>query len=84
MLGLAAQGWGGHMGYGWGWMMMLFWVVVLAAVLWFIWMMTRRGGAGSGWGARTDDAESVLRQRYARGEIDDATYRRMLEELRRR
>lgn len=83
MLILAAQGWGGHMGWGggWGWMMMLFWVVVLVAVLWFVWAMTRRGGGLSG---RPDDAESVLRDRYARGEIDEAAYRRMLEELRKR
>lgn len=87
MFTLAAQAWcpwcGGHMGWGGGLIMMLFWLVVLAAILWIVWTMARRGGLGSGPARREDGAEALLRERYARGEIDEATYRRMLDELRR-
>jgi len=87
MFMLAAQGWcpwcGGHMGRGGGLIMMLFWLVVLAVILWIVWTMARRGGPGSGPAGREDGAEALLRERYARGELDEATYRRMLDELRR-
>lgn len=83
MFMLALQGWcpwcEGHMGWGGGWMMWA-WLVVLLAVLWGAWTMLRRG---SGTGRAGDGAEALLRERYARGEIDEATYRRMLDELRR-
>ncbi len=62
-------------------MMMLVWLVALAVLLWIAWMMMqRRGGIG---GPPEDRAEAQLRERFARGEIDEATYRRMLDELRR-
>jgi putative membrane protein len=71
------------MGGGGGWFMMFFWLVVLVAFLWIAWAIARRGGFGSAPAAREDRAEALLRERYARGEIDEATYRRMLDELRR-
>lgn len=74
---------GGHMGWGGGWLMMLFWPILLAAIIWIAWMLARRGGLRSGPTAGQDRAEALLRERYARGEIDEATYRRMLEGLRR-
>lgn len=83
-----AQGWcpwcGDHMSGG-GWGMMFGWtliLVVLILVVWAIadgrWPGRREGGGRSG----EDRAESVLRERYARGEIDEEEYRRKLVELR--
>jgi putative membrane protein len=74
---------GSHMS-GWGWPMMMFsFLILLVLVIAAAWALIQRGGF-SGWTeGRGDSAEGILRQRYARGEIDDETYRRMLEELRR-
>ena len=75
----------------WGWGMMLFttlfWLAVIALVVWLIVRVTRGGGitgrgGGNDRGAEgTDRAEETLRERYARGEIDRETYERMLEDL---
>lgn len=72
----------GHM-WGGGWGMWLFWLVVLAVVLWAVWTFARRGSARGPFGNDSDTAERLLRERYARGEIDEATFRRMMDELRR-
>lgn len=71
---------GDHMGWGMGWMW-IFWLIVLVAVVAVVWKMGRRGGTRSP--AGENRAEATLRERYARGEIDEPTYRRMLDELRR-
>lgn len=67
-------------------MMFLFWLVVIGVVAWLLATLVRRE-SGDGPRARSEDrgdrAESVLRERYARGEIDEGTYKRMLDELRR-
>ena len=61
--------------------MMLFWLLVLAGIVWLVY----RAGAGGrgGWPAPPrQSAEEILGMRYARGEIDEETYQRMLAELR--
>lgn len=77
------QGWcpwcGSHMGWWGGWGMMLGWLIVLLAVVGVVWLLVRRMPGSSG-----GRAEEALRERYARGELDEETYRRMLAELRRR
>lgn len=71
-----------HMGWwGAGWMMLV-WLLLLVAVVVVVWALVRRSG-GAGQPEGEDRAEAVLRERYARGEIDEATYRRMLDEIRR-
>lgn len=66
---------------GWGWAAMLlmgvFWIAVIVAVVWSIARLVR--GRGGGVGRST--AEDILRERYARGEIDEQTYHRMRSEL---
>lgn len=73
-------------GPGWGWGMMifvwLFWIALIALVVWLVWRMAVRGGTGVS-AEREDRAEALLRERYARGEIDRESFGRMLEDLRR-
>lgn len=77
------QGWcpwcGDHMGRGMGGMW-IFLLLVLIVVVGAVWMGSRRRGGPPG-PAGEDRAEAVLRERYARGEIDEPTYRRMLDDL---
>ena len=84
---LQGTGWcpwcGNHM-TGWGWfMMMFFWLIILVLVVFAVWSFSQRGGWGALGGPKEDRAETLLRERYARGEIDEENYHRMLEELRR-
>jgi len=81
----ALQGcpWCGHMGWG-GWVAtLLIWILVIALIVALILVFTRRPRGDDG-AHRQDRAEDELRERYARGEIDEDTYRRRLDELRSR
>lgn len=70
---------------GWGCSMMilasLFWIAVLALIV----VVIRRLWPGSGTFQssvpREDEALSILRQRYARGEIDSGEFERKRREL---
>jgi putative membrane protein len=70
-----ADGWSGHMmSTPYGGLMML---IILAAVVYFVFIATR----GSG---RSDNGPSpldTLNQRYAKGEIDKETYERMKKDI---
>jgi putative membrane protein len=79
-------------GFSWGGMtlmmlgMTLFWIVLLAVLAWAVirWLTTKTTPfATPDTGAQTSapSAEEILRQRYARGEIDTATFERMREQL---
>ena len=65
------------MGYGLGgpWMMALsvvFWVFVVAAVVWLVLVVSRGQGTSTG---RSRSSLDVLEERYARGEIDAEEFR---------
>lgn len=63
-----AGGYCGGMGLG-GWLLMIgFWVALIAVV---VWAVTRLFPTGQ----RRQDAEELLDQRLATGEIDPQTYR---------
>ena len=66
---------------GWGWLgmllMALFWVAVIAGAVWVI-VRLLRGRSGRATGSSAHD---ILRERYARGEIDQETYQRMRSAL---
>ena len=64
-------GWGGHpmmwgaWGFGMMFMMILFWgLIIVAVVVGIRWLL------GQGKESRSDSALEILRQRYARGEIN--------------
>ncbi len=62
--------------------MAVFWLLVLAVIVFVAWQVLHAREPGVG-GAGGDRVEHVLRERYARGEIDEEEYRRKLDELRR-
>ena len=73
-------------GFGWGWFMMVFggvlWIALLAILVWALirWWERKARVPGSG-GSASASALEILRQRYARGEIDTATFEQMRERL---
>jgi putative membrane protein len=60
-------------GYGSGWLMVIlnivFWVVVIVAIVYFIKWLSASSGQG-GYEKKGDSALEILRERYAKGEID--------------
>jgi putative membrane protein len=77
--------WHGYYGVGGWWMMgfgMLFWVVVIGLVAWAV----SRGAFGNA-NRRNDENRqnllSLLKERYARGEIDQDEYERIKKDLER-
>jgi putative membrane protein len=70
------NGYGGAMGWMWLW-----WIVGLAVLVLFMWAIARAAGTpGSGRGE--DSPETILKRRYARGEIDRDEYEHRLNDLR--
>ena len=70
---------GGGMWIGWilVMVMVLFWGLVIAAIVLGIRWLIRAYRRGSHEGPATPDALEILRQRYARVEIDEAEYERL-------
>jgi putative membrane protein len=77
-------------GYGWGGgllmlLSMLLWVAVFGLLVWALirWLGPRATGGGMPPSGPTSgpSAMEILRQRYARGEIDAATFEQMRERL---
>lgn len=84
--------WDGNMG-AWGYIMsglsfVLFWAAVITAIVLFArstgarWHGHQPGAPGTG-PARTQIAEHLLAERFARGEIDESEYNARLAVLRR-
>ena len=76
-------GWENGMGGGWWVLMIVFWLLVLAAT---VWALTRIFASGSAGGERErserDTPEEELDRRLARGEIDAENYREIRATLR--
>ena len=68
----------------WGWVMMLvmalFWIAVLGGLGWLVYRLVNRRRE-SEIRSTPRDAADILRERYARGDIDRATFERMSEDL---
>jgi putative membrane protein len=78
------------MGLGGGWMIgagiigfVLVCFLVMMALRFTAWgPMGHRMGCGMGWMGGSTEAEEILRQRYARGEVTKEQYDQMLRDLR--
>ena len=77
-------------GFGWGWLMMSFgtvlWIALLVVLVWALisWLnrkTTTVGPPHTSVPPGSPSAMEILRQRYARGEIDTATFEHMRERL---
>ena len=80
--GMVGQGITG--GFGWMWLMPIFWILFLGLILWGAVALVR--GAGQPRGIDTssgqpDSALEVLRKRYARGEINKEEYEEKKKDL---
>ena len=71
----------GMMGGGMGIIMILFWILILGAVVLLISALVNGiGGSGQDRDEASEPLD-ILKQRYARGEIDKAEYKTMRREL---
>ena len=66
------------MGFGW-----IIPVVVIGLVIWAIIALSRSRSGGTGGEAAADRSLAILKERYAKGELDSGTYQRMRTELER-
>lgn len=66
------------MGWGWGWMGIMGWLVMLAPIVLLIWFLFSRTKDTNG----SEDPLEILKVRYAKGEITREEYERMKETLR--
>lgn len=78
--------WGYSYSYGMGgilWMAfgLLMCLIVFGLLVWGILSLMERRAQGSPTPGQPPSALETLRQRYARGEIDEPTYQRMYEQL---
>ena len=65
------------MGYGGGFMW-LFWILLILAIVWAVKAFTGNSDRGS---KRDKTALEILRERYARGEIDQAEFEQKRKDL---
>ena len=64
-------------GAGMGFLMILFWLVVIVALV----LLIAAAFSGRGRSSRTESALEILQKRYARGEIDKGRYDAMRRDL---
>lgn len=74
----ATMGWGWH-GWHMGWMAIL-WIAIIVLV---VWVIARSGTASNLPTQPREPPETILKRRYASGEISQEDYQRMLNEIRR-
>jgi putative membrane protein len=70
--------WHWHDGYGWATFVvnLLFWLLVIGAITWVVLSLAGRNGQGSdATGEQGSQALSILKERFARGEISEEEFR---------
>lgn len=69
---------GGHMfGFGWGFMW-IFWIFVIVAIIWAIKAFTSNSDNQE---KKPRSAEEILKERYAKGEIDREEFEQKRKDL---
>jgi len=76
MDGLESMGWWG-MGFGWIFMFLWWGLIVLGIVALVRWLLLSAGDTGTG-----GDAMNILRQRFAKGKIDQDQFEQLRREIR--
>jgi len=71
---------GGHM-FGAGWLMPLFWGGLLLGSVFLVAWLLQSASSTEDRGAPATDAEAILKQRYARGELGRDEYQQMKADL---
>ena len=80
-------GWGmmgpGMMGgFGWMWLIPVFWIVILGLIIWAIVALVRSLSESKGLDfSKADSALELLKKRYARGEINKEEYEAKKKDL---
>ncbi len=62
---------------GWGWLGMLIWTIVLVLLVYLVVQALTRPSRDKG----KDHALEILRERYARGELDKESFERLKRDL---
>ncbi len=73
---MMSDGGGMWFGGGFGW---IFWIVIIAVLVWVIKMASDKGSASRS--SNDDSPLEILKKRYARGEIDEQEFERKRKEL---
>jgi putative membrane protein len=73
---------GDHMGGGWWWLMGTGWLIFLALLVVLGYLLVRHLTKPEHRGPRRSSAEELLDERFARGDLDEAEYRRRRDVLR--
>jgi len=73
---------GGGMGGGMWLLTILFWIIFLAGIYLVLQgLLDKKGRRGSTLHPVDESALAILQKRFARGDIDEATYKRMKKDL---
>ena len=66
----------------WGWSMMigmlLFWIVIIGLIIWVVLELTKRNTVTK---PQNEDPNSIVKVRYAKGDISKKEYESMIKEL---
>ncbi|MBL7061943.1 MAG: SHOCT domain-containing protein [Dehalococcoidia bacterium] len=69
-------------GFGWMWLMPIFWIVFIGLIVWAIVALVRSSSGSRGQdSSKMDSALEVLKKRYARGEIGKEEYEEKKKDL---
>ncbi len=75
-------GWGMMGGFGWMWLMPIFFILFWGLVIWGIVALVRGLSESRGYdSSKADSALEVLKKRYARGEINKEEYEEKKKDL---
>lgn len=80
-MGHNMMGWGGGMSWFGQILMAAFWVAVIVGIVFLIRWVILSSRAGGSQGGTADSAIEILKQRYARGEIDKQEFEQKKKDL---